>query len=100
VKIPPPLVGALIGAGLGFATAALGFSVLALPIRTPAESSPPMHRFPITDSSATVVEAVRGWRIFQAGDCTVWRFVDSLGVHYLAEGRIAGTNAVACSVVR
>lgn len=46
-------------------------------------------------------EVVRGSKVFEAGDCTVWRFQDSVGIHYLAEGRhqVSGYD-VACSVAR
>lgn len=65
---------------------------------------PRMHATRIPDSEPGPIEHVKGFRVFQAGDCTVWRFTDSVGVHYLAEGRhstysTAGV-AVACAVAR
>ena len=75
------------------------------------DSLPPMHATHIPDSVAGPIEItsvwcasnhtqnVKGFRVFQAGDCTVWRFTDSVGVHYLAEGRRAN-GPVACAVAR
>jgi hypothetical protein len=64
---------------------------------------PRMHAIP-TDTTSGPIEHVRGFRIFQAGDCTVWRFQDSVGIHYLAEGRTPTYSTsgkyVACSVAR
>lgn len=70
--------------------------------RAEGETLPRMHAIP-TDTTSGSVEHVRGFRVFQAGDCTVWRFTDSVGVHYLAEGRetkFSDTHAVSCSVAR
>lgn len=72
--------------------------------RAEGASLPPMHATHIPDSVSGPIEKVRGFRVFQAGDCTVWRFTDSVGVHYLAEGRHSTYSttgvAVACSVAR
>jgi hypothetical protein len=65
---------------------------------------PRMQAVRIPDSATGPIERVKGFRVFQAGDCTVWRFTDSVGVHYLAEGRhstysTAGV-AISCAVAR
>jgi hypothetical protein len=72
--------------------------------RAEGSSLPPMHATHIPDSGSGPIEKVRGFRVFQAGDCTVWRFQDSVGIHYLAEGRTPTYSTsgkyVACSVAR
>jgi hypothetical protein len=75
--------------------------------RAEGESLPRMRATHISDPEPGPIEHVKGYRIFQAGDCTVWRFQDSVGIHYLAEGRNTSfspanhaQNALACSVAR
>jgi hypothetical protein len=71
--------------------------------RAEGETLPQMHSTHIPDSVSGPVEKVRGYRVFQAGDCTVWRFQDSVGIHYLAEGRATKYTTgldVSCSVAR
>lgn len=51
--------------------------------------------------SAQVTEVSHGERVFQAGDCTVWRFTDKEGSHYLAEGReLTKGEQTSCSMGR
>lgn len=41
-------------------------------------------------------------KVIEVGDCTVWRFTDTDGTHYIAEGRYLGRGsaALACTITR
>ncbi len=71
--------------------------------RAEGETLPRMHATHISDSEPGSIEHVKGFRVFQAGDCTVWRFTDSVGTHYLAEGWVKTNGmpfALSCAVAR
>lgn len=73
-------------------------------------------RSQIRDSTAVAIErfnnddrakVLKLEKVVEVGDCTVWRFTDTDGTHYIAEGRSTSwtpanhaQSALACAITR